>query len=195
MQISVQGKNLDIGDALRSHIDETLQTGVEKYFPDPQEGAVTISKDGRLISADITVRIGRDIILRGSADAGDAYGAFDEALEHLGKRLRRYKRRLRDHHQNRTDSFIEAQQYVLSAEEDDNADEPATDGSPAIIAEMSTAIETLSVGEAVMRMDLADLPVVMFRNKAHSGMNVVYRRADGTIGWIDPILSETIKNR
>jgi ribosomal subunit interface protein len=188
MQIFIQGKNLDIGEALRGHIERTLPTGVSKYFPDPQEGSVTISRDGQGFRADVNVHVGRDILVHGGAQSQDAYGAFDLAFERITKQLRRYKRRLRDHHRSRSElESVAAQQYVLAGEGTTASEEPV-DGEPAIVAEMETIIETLSVGEAVMRMDLADLPVVMFRNRTHGGLNVVYRRADGNVGWIDPRL-------
>jgi hypothetical protein len=112
--------------------------------------------------------------------------AFDEAAEHLAKRLRRYKRRLRDHHHQRPDEAetLFAQQYVLAGEDIESESEEKDE--PIVIAEMETGIETLSVGEAVMRMELANLPSMMFRNRAHGGLNMVYHRGDGHIGWVDP---------
>ena len=84
-----------------------------------------------------------------------------------------------------------AQQYILAAESDDEEEVPE-DAQPAIIAEMAHEIATLTVGEAVMRMDLADVPVMMFRNRGHGGLNVIYRRDDGNVGWIDPSDSKQV---
>ncbi len=131
------------------------------------------------------------IRLRSHEAAADTYAAFDMATEHLSKRLRRYKRRLRDHHTGKPrdePTATVAQQYVLAPEpesEDDHSDAAAGE-NPIVIAEATTEIESLTVSEAVMRMDLADLSAMVFHNAAHGGLNVVYRRADGNIGWIDP---------
>jgi len=185
MQLTINGKQLDVGAALQGYIEDQLPTIVGKYFENPTDGHVTMSKEGGDIRADVTVHVGKGIMLQGHAIAGDAYAAFDEAAEHVGKRLRRYKRRLRDHHKDRSDSadILPALQYVFAAEEEDTASEP---DQPVIVAEMETAIENMTPGDAVMRMDLANLPALMFRNVAHGGLNMVYRRADGNIGWVDP---------
>jgi ribosomal subunit interface protein len=185
MQLTINGKQLDVGAALQGYIEDQLPSIVGKYFENPTDGHVTMSKEGGDIRADVTVHVGKGIMLQGHAIAGDAYAAFDEAAEHVGKRLRRYKRRLRDHHKDRSDSadILPALQYVFAAEEEDTASEP---DQPVIVAEMETAIENMTPGDAVMRMDLANLPALMFRNVAHGGLNMVYRRADGNIGWVDP---------
>lgn len=149
------------------------------------DAAVTFSRESHLFHVDISVHARRGMMLQGSAASEDPYAAFDGALNRISKRLRRYKRRLDDRHKGRpTDEILPAQQYILAGENEPSEDE-APD-QPAIIAELPTEIATLTVGEAVMRMDLADLPAMMFRNRAHGGLNVVYRRPDGHIGWIDP---------
>ncbi len=188
MQLSVKGKQLDVGDAWRRHVEESLPDVVGKYFDNAQDAQVMLSRQGVTFRVDITVHVGKRIIVQSHGATGDAYSAFEEAGDHLGKRLRRYKRRLRDHHRERSDNveFLPAQQYVLAGE--DIGTEPDSDekDEPVVIAEMETAIESLSVGEAVMRMDLANLPALMFRNRAHGGLNMVYHRGDGHIGWVDP---------
>ncbi|MBT5497589.1 MAG: ribosome-associated translation inhibitor RaiA [Alphaproteobacteria bacterium] len=185
MQLTINGKQLDVGAALQEYIEDQLPTIVGKYFENPTDGHVTMSKEGSDIRADVSVHVGKGIMLQGHATAGDAYAAFDEAAEHVGKRLRRYKRRLRDHHKGRSDNSntLPALQYVFAAEEENTTNEP---DQPVIVAEMETEIEVMTPGDAVMRMDLANLPALMFRNVAHSGLNMVYRRADGNIGWVDP---------
>jgi ribosomal subunit interface protein len=177
---------MDVGDALRGHATDQLDEAVTKYFARALEATVTFAPEAhRKVRVDITVRPGRGLIVQGGGQGDDAYAAFDGALNRIAKQLRRYKRRLKDHHKAREDDgLLQAQQYVLAA--DDGEDEVAEDANPAVIAEMQTEIATLTVGEAVMRMDLADLTVMMFRNRAHGGLNVVYRRTDGHIGWIDP---------
>ncbi len=185
MDVSVKGKHVDVGEALRGHVMDNLNANVRKYFDRALDASVTFSREAHSFRADISVHPGRGLVVQGGASAGDAYAAFDGALGRITKQLRRYKRRLRDHHKRRgAEETLPAQQYVLAAERED--EEAPVDGKPAVIAESPAEIATLTVGEAVMRMDLADAPVMMFRNSAHGGLNVVYRRADGNIGWIDP---------
>ena len=186
MNLTVKGKNIDVGEALRTHVAQSLDHAIAKYFGNPIEATVTLSKQSHLFSADIAVHIGRGILVHAEESADQAYAAFDLAVDHLTKRMRRYKRRLRDHHRAETQSF-RASQYILAPEAEDEL-EPAVNGSeaPAVIAEMQTEIPTLTVGEAVMRLDLSNLKAMMFLNRAHGGLNMVYRRNDGNIGWVDP---------
>jgi len=186
MHISVKGKQLDVGVAWRGHVEENLPAVVGKYFDKAQDAQVTLTKQGSTFSVDLVVHVGKRILVQSHGATGDAYSAFDEAAEHLAKRLRRYKRRLRDHHHKRPDQAdtLLAQQYVLAGEDSESESEERDE--PMVIAEMETGIETLSVGEAVMRMDLANLSAMMFRNRAHGGLNMVYIRGDGNIGWVDP---------
>lgn len=188
MNLTVKGKNIDVGDALRTHVSEALDHGIGKYFGNPIEATVTFSKESHLFVTDLSVHIGRNIQMHAESSADQAYIAFDRAMEHLTKRLRRHKRRLRDHHRAEIESF-RASQYILAPDEEE-ADAHAANGSdaPAVIAEMQTEIPTLTVGEAVMRLDLSNLKAIMFLNRAHGGLNMVYRRNDGNIGWVDPRL-------
>lgn len=188
MQITVTGKQLDVGNSLREHVEGRLVDAVAKYFEQALEAAVVFSSSakGRLIRADISVHAGRNIRMQGRAEAADAYAAFDAALERIAKRLRRYKRRLRDHRKGATDDALPALKSVIADYNADKAEEDSADAQPVVIAEMTTAIETMTVGEAVMQMDLVDSSALMFRNSAHGGLNVVYRRRDDNIGWIDP---------
>jgi len=190
MQIKISGQQLDVGDSLSAHITDTLESTVEKYFGEAIDATVVLSRDRFLIRADVAIHIGRGIYVRAHESADDAYAAFDVATVHLGKRLRRYKRRLRDHHSARENAkTVQAQQYILAPYEPfaGNEDEDGENGDhPVIVAEDQTDIENLTVSEAVMRMDLADVPALVFHNAGNGGLNVVYRRADGNIGWIDP---------
>ncbi|MGD1876489.1 MAG: ribosome hibernation-promoting factor, HPF/YfiA family [Kiloniellaceae bacterium] len=188
MQLSVKGKQLDVGDALRTHVDESLSRILDKYFGDALEVAVTLSREAHLYRAVISAHVGRGIQLEAQGEANEPYPAFDAAAERLSKRLRRYKRRLRDHNSKAAESApLPAQQYILAGEgPEENEDESNADGQPAIVAEMTTEIPTLTVSEAVMRMDLGNLPAMMFRNSAHGGLNMIYQRSDGNIGWLDP---------
>ncbi len=200
MQISVTGRQLDVGDALRRRVEVNLADSVGKYFDHAIEGNVVFSREAQGVRVDISVHVGRGIMVQGHSQAENAHAAFDSALDRIAKRLRRHKRRLRDHHRDRkasaVEEAVEAQQYILSGDGEIDSGDAAggdedppiggADANPVIIAEMTTRIESLTVGEAVMRMDLADLPVLLFRNGGTGSFNVVYRRADGHIGWIDP---------
>lgn len=189
MEVTVKGKQMDVGDALRTHVSEQLTAAVSKYFENALDSNVVFSKQGHGFHVDLSVHAGRGMIVQGSGSAADAYAAFDSALERIAKQLRRYKRRLKDHHHKKpTDDQLPANYSVIASENDDELPE---ESNPAIIAEMPTGIATLSVSEAVMRMDLANAPVMMFRNPTHGGLNVVYRRADGNVGWIDPASNTT----
>ena len=201
MQITVTGKQVDVGDALRQHVETTLEALLGKYFGTAIEAHVVFAREAHLICADLSLHIGRGMVVNSSAAASDHYIAFDAAGERLAKQLRRYKRRLRDYHGGKgrgaperpeTERPEMARAFVL-APIDDETDEDAgletaaaDGGAPVVIAEMSTELPQLTVVEAVMRMDLADSPVLLFRNRSHGELNVVYRRGDGNIGWIDP---------
>ena len=194
MHITVTGKQIDVGDALRGHTQAALEDIAEKYFSNALEAHVVFSREAHLIQCDLHVHVGRGILVRSEADAGEAYAAFDIAAERIDKRLRRYKRRLRDHHahqKERERAEPAGRTYVLQPSDDETA-APANDEpqQPMVIAEMETPIPALSVSEAVMRLDLADLPALMFRNSARGTLNVIYRRRDGNIGWIDPGLPQ-----
>ncbi len=185
MDISVKGKNLDVGEALRGHAEGHLNSAVGKYFERAIDASVMFTRQGRQLRADISVHPGpRGMVVQGRSESDDPYAAFDGALERISKQLRRYKRRLTNHHKGHGEEILPALQYVIQPDHED--EEVDVDAEPMIVAEMPDEIATLSVSEAVMRMDLADLPVTMFRDRASGRLNVVYHRTDGNIGWIDP---------
>ena len=179
MRIAVQGKQVDVGDSLRVHIEDTLKSNTEKYFDKAVEGVATLSKDKHLFKSDITVHVGKEIHVQGRGSAPDAYAAVDESIERISKQLRRHKRRLRDHHRDEERIEIETAPYTVF---DGHKEEENEAVGPAIVAEVDKKIQKLAVADAVMRMDLADLPVLVFRNSANGNVNVVYRREDGNIG-------------
>lgn len=189
MQITVSGKQVDLSDALRERVTQELTGITGKYFEHAQEARITFARARSGFICDINLHAGRGLTLRGEAEAADAYLAFDKAAVNVGKRLRRYRRRVNDHardvaHRTRPDS---ARQIILRAEAEDHEEpDTAPHAAPAVIAETTTEIAHLSVGEAVMRMELAEQTVLMFRDVNSGVLNVVYRRADGNIGWIDP---------
>ena len=183
MDITVKGKQMDVGDALRSHTEDSLSSAVTKYFDRALDATVVFSKVQNGFHADITVHAGRGVTVQGQGEAGDAYPALDAAMERISKQLRRYHRKLVNHHANANHEVIPAAYSVLGQTDEEEVHE---DHHPAIVAEMPHEIATMSVSEAVMRLDLGNLPVVMFKNGGHGGLNVVYRRQDGNVGWIDP---------
>lgn len=187
MRIQVNGKHIDIGDALRSHVADTVETAVRKYSERPVDAVVTFSREGHGYRCDFSVHLSTGLTAKASSTAGEIYASFDGGVERIEKQLRRYKRRLKDHHKTRPEPIeaFAAPSYVIASEADAEAEEPES-LQPIVIAEMTTDIKSLSVGEAVMQMEFEDSPFLMFQNEAHGGLNVVFRRDDGNIGWIDP---------
>ncbi len=192
MKLSVKGKQIDIGDAFRSHIETQLKEAVGKYFGDiSSEASVALSREAHLFCADITVHPARGLTLQSSATAAEPYPAFDAALARLAGRLRRHKTKLKEHHnegaREKAEALI-ANSFVLHGDHEEEVND-----NPAVVAEMTTPVETLTVGQAVMRLDLGDLPALMFRNSGHGGLNMIYRRADGHIGWVDPAANAALR--
>jgi ribosomal subunit interface protein len=189
MRITVSGKQVELSEALRTRVEHGLDTITAKYFDHALEAHVTFSRARSFFTCDINVHAGPGLMLRGEGEAADANAAFDDAAEHIAKRLRRYRRRVNDHardlaHRERPQA---ARQYVLQQEEDTPGNGEVKAATYAtVVDETPTEISVLTVSDAVMRMDLADQPVMMFRNSATGVLNVVYRRSDGNIGWIDP---------
>jgi ribosomal subunit interface protein len=197
MQLTVTGKQIEVGEALRNHVDAGLGAILEKYFKTAIEAHVVVTKEAHLFRTEISLHVGRGIIVNGGAQAVDSGAAFDAAAERIAKQLRRYKRRLRAHH-SRTREEVEAgeraRSYVLAPVAEDAEETAVEDGGwPAVVAETITELPNLTVGEAVMRMDLADAPVLLFRNRSRGELNLVYRRPDGNIGWIDPELDPALR--
>ncbi|MBL27545.1 MAG: ribosomal subunit interface protein [Rhodospirillaceae bacterium] len=189
MKVTVSGKQVDVGESLRSNVIERITSGASKYFDRAIEGQVVFAREGIGYRVDVTVHAGTGVTVQSHATNDDMHAAFDVAADRIEKRLRRYKRRLVDHHHAHAAAGAipeeEARQYVLAAEDESSGEAQATGDNPAIVAETSIRIHTLSVGEAVMRMELAELPVLLFRNSGNKELNLVYRRADGNIGWIE----------
>jgi ribosomal subunit interface protein len=187
MQVQISGKNVDVGDSLRRHITDRLEQNVAKYFDGSADGHVTVAREGSEFRVECTVHLSSGIVLQARGQTGDAYVGFDQAADRLEKRLRRYKRRLKDYHAkgNQRIPEFDASRYVIASAAEEGP-EPA-DLNPVIIAEDTTRIQQLSVGEAVMQLDVSEAPFLFFRNVSHGGLNVVYRRDDGNLGWIDPV--------
>ena len=186
MRYQISGKQIDIGTALQTYVEDELGNMLSKYSGRPTDANVIFSKSGHESVCEATVHLSTGLTAQAKGNANEIYAAFDACAEKMDKQLRRYKRRLKDHHKQRSEpvELYGAPSYILAS---DKADESEPDTlQPMIVAEMETKIPSLSVGEAVMQMELAGAPVLVFRNEGKDGLNVVYRRDDGNIGWIDP---------
>lgn len=193
MTLQVTGKNIDAGDAFKSYIMEKLKTQLGRYIGDELKGHVRLEKERGRFHTQCAIRLRSGLVLEANGEGGDAYGSADAAVEKLETRVRRHKRRLKDHHSARSNGadFPEtaARDYTVQLDGHDEADR--ADDHPIIIAETERGIRELPVSEAVMQLDVADKPFLVFQNAAHGGINVVYRRSDGHIGWIDPVQVQT----
>lgn len=190
MRYQISGKQIDVGEALQTHVQTELGETVGKYAGRPTEATVVFSKSGPEFVCETVVHLSTGLTCQAKSHAHEIYAAFDSCCEKMDKQLRRYKRRLKDHHKERTSpvELTAGSSYILAANEESDEAEPDT-VSAMIIAEMETKIPSLSVGEAVMQMELAHSQVQVFRNEKHGGINVVYRREDGNIGWVDPVIA------
>ena len=187
MRYQISGKQIDIGEALQDHVKTELDAVTAKYAGRPTSATVVFSKIAHEHSCEITVHLSTGLIAQSRGRDADIYPAFAKSAERLGKQLRRNKRRLKDHYAQRPEpvELLPASSYILAPTEENDETE-IQELNPHIIADMPSKIPSLSVGEAVMQLELADVPVLMFQNEKTGGLNVVYRREDGNIGWIDP---------
>ena len=195
MRVQIAGRQVDVGEALRSRISDELNGQIHKFFNRASDALVTVGKNSTGFEVDCALHLDSGITMQTQGYGADAHTAFSDALAKLEKRVRRYKRRLRNHHaDNKAPLPAEAAAaYVLAPldEEDDEAPETVNgdDGgkeAPLVIAETQVQVRTMSVSMAVMQLDLTDAPALLFRNAAHGGLGMVYRRPDGNIGWVDP---------
>lgn len=198
MQVQVTGKHVDVGEALRARVSDELSSSIEKYFDRGGGADVVVSREGNSFKVDCAVTLASGQQLTTHGVGGDAHMAFDVAMQKMAKRIRRYKNRLKDHHQQAVAKQAESAAYFVirppemdEEEEDDGGDAQAFP-EPMIIAETEKPVRSMTVSTAVMELDLTEAQTIVFRNAAHGGISVVYRRPDGNIGWIDP---ERTKNR
>jgi ribosomal subunit interface protein len=195
MSFRVSGKNIDVGETLRSRINERIAEATAKYFDGGFSGHVTVGKDGFGFRTECVIYLDSGIVLEAQAMAADAYASADQVAGRIEKRLRRYKRRLKNHQAVAPDGAgseprqIQAPSYIIATPEHDDDDE-MTGFDPVIIAESTTALKRLSVSDAVLELDLTGAAVVVFRHAGHGRVNLVYRRGDGHIGWVDPPMIE-----
>jgi ribosomal subunit interface protein len=186
MPFRISGKNLDVGDALRTRINERVIEALGKYFDGGYSGHVTVEKEGFGFRTECAVHLDSKITLHAEGMAADAYSSADQAAIRIEKRLRRYHRRLKDHQPNRVDGHapVDMPSYIIAAPE--HEDEQIDEFTPVIIAESTSLLKRLSVSEAVTELDMTGVPVIVFRHAGNGRVNVVYRRSDGHVGWIDP---------
>ena len=191
MQIQITGKHMDLGEALRGRIESGLEAAVSKYFNRTGDARVFVSQQGPFVEVDCNVHLPSGIVLQSTGKAEDPYAALEDSLDKMEKRVRRYKRRLKDHHAGNTtfpgepaaESVLRVNGHDVDSDEDQS---DASDSAPLTVAETAVQIRTMSVSEAVMQLELQEVPALMFRNAGHERLNMVYRRPDGHIGWVDP---------
>ena len=184
MSLTISGKHMNIGEALTQRITERIEEAVGKYFHHGYSGQATLEKDGNWYDCDLLVHLDSGVVLQAKARSGDAPSSFEDAADKIEKRLRRYKRRLKDHHAHGNVKSDSAYYSVVETPREE--EEVPEDFNPVIIAESTTTMNHQTVAQAVVQLDLTDHPFVVFKNAANGETNVVYRRSDGNIGWIDP---------
>lgn len=196
MTIRVSGKSISVGEALRGRVSERTDEVLRKYFDGNYTGHITLSKDGFGFRTDCALHLDSGVTLEAESNAADAYASADQALAHIEKRLRRYKSRLKDRSARKNHAAAEAiadleaptldaPSYIIEAPAADGVDE-ATPYNAVIIAEATTSLKRLSVSEAVMELDFTGAPVIVFLHGGSGRVNIIYRRADGNVGWVDP---------
>jgi ribosomal subunit interface protein len=190
MTLRISGKSISVGEALRSRVSERTDEVLRKYFDGNYSGHITLSKDGFGFRTDCSLHLDSGITLEADSNATDAYASADQALVMIEKRLRRYKSRLKDRSARKTYAAnaaladIDAPSYVIEAPAE--GDEEVTAYSPVIIAEATTSLKRLSVSEAVMELDLTGAACIVFQHGSSGRVNIIYRRTDGNVGWVDP---------
>ena len=188
MNVQINGKQMDLGSSLSSHAKEKITELIQKYSKSATDISITFSKDRHEYFCDINIHLATGMTVQAKGKANEIYDGFENCLEKISKHLRRYKRRLKNHHADRKQpiEFVSANSYVISTNSETDNSEEKESLKPLIIAEMQTQIPKVSVGEAVMQMELAGSNMLIFRNSSHQKINVIYLRDDGNIGWVDP---------
>ena len=194
MTLRISGKSISVGEALRSRVSERTDEVLRKYFDGNYSGHITLSKDGFGFRTDCSLHLDSGITLEADSNATDAYASADQALVMIEKRLRRYKSRLKDRSARKTyaasaalaelnGAGLDAPSYIIEAPE---GDDEVTEYSPVIIAEATKSLKRLSVSEAVMELDLTGAACIVFQHGSSGRVNIIYRRTDGNVGWVDP---------
>lgn len=186
MTLRVTGKHMDVGEAFRTRIVERIDQAIRKYFEHGFSGVVTMTKSGTRFSADCTLHLDSGVTLQSAGEAMEPQAAFDVAAEKIETRLRRYNRRLKSRQNTNANAVYADIAYRVMAPLADEEEELPEDYAPTVVAESSVTLRTMTVASAVLELDLIDHPVLVFRNAGNNEVNIVYRRADGNIGWVDP---------
>ena len=187
MSLRISGKHMEIGDAFRTRIEDRIDEAINKYFDGRASGHVTVEKSRSRFTTDCMLHLDSGAVLQATGEAQEPQASFDVAAERIEKRLRRYKRRLKSHHANGAATRTEEYAYrVLEAVPENEDDELPDDYAPLVVAETKMSLKTMPVSSAVLQLDLQDTPVYVFRNAGNDEVNLVYRRPDGNIGWIEP---------
>jgi ribosomal subunit interface protein len=196
MTLRISGKSISVGEALRDRVSERTDEVLRKYFDGNYTGHITLSKDGFGFKTDCALHLDSGVTLEAESNAADAYASADAALLMIEKRLRRYKSRLKDRSARKAHAAAAAlaeidgavmdapSYYVIEAPAE--GDDEVTEYSPVIIAEATKSLKRLSVSEAVMELDLTGAACLVFQHGSSGRMNIIYRRSDGNIGWVDP---------
>jgi len=186
MSLRISGKHMDIGEAFRTRIEGRVGEVMEKYFDGGFSGRVTVEKSRGRFVADCTIHVDTGAVLQATGEAQEAQLAFDAAADRIEKRLRRYKRKLKSHNAGQSGNGTSEATYRVMAPVDEGEDEVPEDFAPTIVAESRLPLKSMTVASAVIELDMKDSPVFVFRNAGSNSVNIVYRRPDGNIGWIDP---------
>jgi ribosomal subunit interface protein len=199
MSLRISGKQMEIGDAFRTRISDKIGEAVEKYFDGGYSGNVTVEKTGSRFTSDCRLRLDSGMSLQATGQAQEPQAAFDAAAERIEKRLRRYKRRLKAHPTGPgvgdAQENGESIDYRVMAPVSEDDEEVPEEYAPAIVAESALSLRTMTVASAVIELDTTDSPVFVFRNAGNEHVNIVYRRSDGNIGWVDPMSSTLARQR
>ncbi len=185
MSVRVSGKQMEIGESFRQRIEGQIADAITKYFDGGYSSQVIVAKTGSRFSSDCQVHLDTGVVLHAAGQANDPQLSFDAAAERIEKRLRRYKRKLKDHHAGYQGNGNANIAYTVMDAVPDEDDEVAEDFAPTIVAESTKQLRTMSVATAVMALDMTDEPVLLFRTPGKEDLNIVYRRNDGNVGWID----------
>lgn len=188
MTLRVSGRQIDVGDSLRSYAEDRVEEAVAKYFDGGFAGQMTLEKEGINFKSDLVIHLDSGMVMQASGSDIDPQKSFENAVEHVEKRLRRYKRRLKNHRVDRNDTEEALQATFGVFQNPEVEEEISEDFTPVIIAESTAPIRTMTVGDAVLALDMIDAPVLVFRNAGDDGINVVYKRKDGHVGWVNPSL-------
>jgi ribosomal subunit interface protein len=185
MGLQITGKNIDIGEALRVHIEDRISAAMEKYFGHGYSGHVILEKEGSGFRSEINLHLDSGLDLQSNSSSTDAYAAFDQSADRMEKRLLRYKTRLKSHHGLKGEGISSYANYIIAQPADEDVEEQEA-YNPVVIAETAVNVQSMPVSAAVMQLDLSGAPLLVFRHAGHGRINIVYRRPDGNIGWVDP---------